>query len=158
MRLLSSAEWAQLRDLRLTAVRDSPESFLSTFEEQVGWTDDDWRAEASRGDWLVETVDAQPVAMLGATAETDIADSERYLSYLWVAPTHRRHGLAAGLVRAMLGRLRAAGVVRAWLWVLGENDAARQLYEKLGFLSTGERQPLEKDPSRFEERMSLSLL
>lgn len=158
MRLLSSAEWAQLRDLRLTALRDSPESFLSTFEGQVGWTDDDWRAEASRGDWLVEKVDAQPVAMLGATAETDIADSERYLSYLWVAPTHRRHGLAAGLVRAMLDRLRAAGVVRAWLWVLGENDAARQLYENLGFVSTGERQPLEKDPSRFEERMSLSLL
>jgi ribosomal protein S18 acetylase RimI-like enzyme len=57
----------------------------------------------------------------------------------------------------MLDRLRAAGMVRAWLWVLGGNAPARRLYEALGFVSTGERQPLKKDPARYEERMTLPL-
>jgi ribosomal protein S18 acetylase RimI-like enzyme len=65
--------------------------------------------------------------------------------------------VAQELVREMLARLRAGGVERVWLWVLGENDTARKLYEQLGFVSTGERQPLKKDPSRFEERMTLPL-
>jgi ribosomal protein S18 acetylase RimI-like enzyme len=102
-------------------------------------------------------VGGRPVALLGATAEADIAESERYLSYLWVAPSHRGRGLASELVLDMLARMRAADVSRAWLWVLSGNGAARRLYERLGFTSTGDRQPLEKDPSRFEERMTLSL-
>jgi ribosomal protein S18 acetylase RimI-like enzyme len=95
--------------------------------------------------------------MLGATPESDISASERYLSYLWVVRDHRRRGLGKQLVTDMLDRLRAAGVPRAWLWVLGENAAARRLYEGLGFASTGERQPLKKDPMRYEERMTLAL-
>jgi ribosomal protein S18 acetylase RimI-like enzyme len=156
-RVLSGDDWGQLRDLRLRALKESPNAFLATYEEQANWTDHDWRQEVSRGDWLVRVVVGRPVALLGATPEADISESERYLSYLWVAPSDRRRGVARELVLAMLARLRAAGVRRAWLWVLGENAAARLLYERLGFVSTGERQPLVKDPSRFEERMTLSL-
>lgn len=156
-RLLTADDWRQLRALRLTALKDSPGAFLSTYEEQRDWTEPDWRTEAARGVWLVRVADDRPVGLLGATPESDIAASDRYLSYLWVAPSHRGRGVAQELVREMLARLRAAEVERAWLWVLGENDSARRLYEELGFVSTGERQPLKKDPSRFEERMTLSL-
>jgi ribosomal protein S18 acetylase RimI-like enzyme len=155
--ILGGNDWARLRDLRLAALEESPEAFLSTYDEQVGWTEQDWRAEVTRGTWLVREVGGHPVALLGATPEADIAASERYLSYLWVAPSHRRHGVARELVLEMLARLRATGVRRAWLWVLSGNRAAWQLYERLGFASTGDRQPLDKDPSRYEERMTLSL-
>lgn len=156
-RLLSDQDWPLLRDLRLAALRESPAAFLSTYDQERTWTDGDWRTEAARGDWLTEDVHGDPVALLGATPEPDVAGSERYLSYLWVAPGHRHRGIAERLVVAMLDRLRAAGVGRAWLWVLDGNDPARRLYERLGFVSTGERQPLKDDPVRSEERMTLSL-
>jgi ribosomal protein S18 acetylase RimI-like enzyme len=156
-RLLQEGDWRRLRQVRLAALQESPQSFLSTYEEEAVWTDAQWRSEAARGWWLVDMDRGRSVAMLGATPESDIAASERYLSYLWVAPDHRRRGLGKQLVADMLDRLRAAGVPRAWLWVLGGNLAARRLYEGLGFVSTGERQPLKNDPMRYEERMTLAL-
>lgn len=156
-RRLADRDWTELRELRLTALRESPASFLSTYAQEAAWTDDDWQRETARGDWLIESVGDRPVGLLGATSEWDIAKSDRYLSYLWVAPDHRRRGIGERLVRAMLARLRDSGVPRAWLWVLDGNDPARRLYERLGFVSTGERQPLKADPARCEERMSLAL-
>lgn len=156
-RLLSEDDWRQLRALRLAALEDSPQAFLSTYQDEAVWSEAQWRSEASRGWWLVHMDGGRPIAMLGATPEWDIAPSERYLSYLWVARDHRRRGLGKRLVADMLDRLRAAGMARAWLWVLGGNAPARRLYEALGFVSTGERQPLKKDPARYEERMTLPL-
>jgi len=43
------------------------------------------------------------------------------------------------------------------LWVLDGNGPALQLYERFGFASTRERQPLPADPTRSEERMLLHL-
>src|SRR4029453_17345221 len=48
-RLLTADDWRQLRALRLTALKDSPGAFLSTYEEQRDWTEPDWRTEAPRG-------------------------------------------------------------------------------------------------------------
>jgi ribosomal protein S18 acetylase RimI-like enzyme len=43
------------------------------------------------------------------------------------------------------------------LWVADHNDAARRLYERLGFRPTGESQPLPSNPARSESRMRLPL-
>lgn len=43
------------------------------------------------------------------------------------------------------------------LFVADGNDRARRLYERLGFRSTGERQPLPSDPARGEERYAVRL-
>jgi ribosomal protein S18 acetylase RimI-like enzyme len=45
----------------------------------------------------------------------------------------------------------------AWLWILNGNDPALRLYEQFGFQSTNRRQPLLKQPGRYEERMRLRL-
>lgn len=65
--------------------------------------------------------------------------------------------MATRLVGEMLRHLRATGVGRAWLWVLDGNEAAYALYRKLGFVSTGVRQPLRTDPTRYEERFTRPL-
>jgi hypothetical protein len=43
------------------------------------------------------------------------------------------------------------------LWVTGGNLPAQSLYRALGFVETGDYQPLPSDPSRQETRMRLSL-
>lgn len=155
--LLAPDGWAELREVRLRALAESPQSFLSTHADQVTWPDERWQAETRRGDWLVKLDQGDSVGLLGATGEYDIPESERYLSYLWVAPTHRHRGIGEHLVRTMLTRLQAAGVPRVWLWVIDGNPVAARLYQRLGFASTGDHQPLKDGSGREERRMSLPL-
>jgi ribosomal protein S18 acetylase RimI-like enzyme len=135
-------------------LRESPAAFLSQYDDEVDFTEADWKDEAARGIWLVWLSDGRPVALIGATPEPDVSPRDRYLSHLWVAPHARRTGIATRLVTDMLRRLEAAHVGRAWLWVLDGNDAARSLYLRLGFSPAGDRQPLSYDSSRFEERLT----
>jgi ribosomal protein S18 acetylase RimI-like enzyme len=155
--LLTPAQWEILRRIRLKALKSDPRAFLATHRAEEDLCQNYWLSELRRGIWLVALSDDYVVGVLGATPEDDIDSRDRYLSYLWVEPKHRRAGLACRMVVRMLDDLRARGVRRAWLWVLQENEAARALYEKVGFTATGERQPLSSEPSRFEERMSIEL-
>ena len=52
-----------------------------------------------------------------------------YISWLFVHPDHRRKGVARGLLSRILARLQGPVTLN----VLRENDAARQLYDRLGF-------------------------
>jgi ribosomal protein S18 acetylase RimI-like enzyme len=53
-----------------------------------------------------------------------------YLSWVYVHPTHRRRGIAAALVSEMLQRIDGT----ATLNVGKNNQAARSLYQRLGFV------------------------
>lgn len=68
---------------------------------------------------------------------------------MYVAPSHRRRGLAAKLLEAAIAHARSMPGV-AWIQ-LGVTDAAgdaRRLYERMGFISWGS----EPDALRFEGR------
>ncbi len=51
---------------------------------------------------------------------------------LYVVPLHQRQGVGRGLLRAVAGRLVAAGMRSMLLWVLEANPRARAFYEALG--------------------------
>ena len=157
IKLLAPHQWPTLRDIRLRALRDSPESFLSTVERETSYGEEQWRAEFARGEWNIGFLGAEDVSLLGVTRELDTPMSQCYLEYLWVAPSRRRSGLARQLLAVVLDRLQAVGVRTVFLWVLDGNEEAAQLYKSIGFVSTSHRQPLEADPDRSEERMQLNL-
>ncbi|HEY4993216.1 MAG TPA: GNAT family N-acetyltransferase [Nakamurella sp.] len=144
-------------NIRLRALRESPESFLSTFERETSYGEEQWRAECARGEWNIGFVGAEEVSLLGATRELGTPVNQCYLEYLWVAPSCRRSGLARQILGVVLDRLKTAGVRTVFLWVLDGNEGAAQLYKRIGFVSTNHRQPLEADPGRSEERMRLNL-
>ncbi len=52
---------------------------------------------------------------------------------LAVDPAHRREGIGAALIEALVDRARGAGIRRLTLRVLSTNAAARALYERAGF-------------------------
>lgn len=55
------------------------------------------------------------------------------ISSVAVAPEYRRQGLATRLLAAGLAYLRGRGVTVVRLQVAGDNEAARLLYQRLGF-------------------------
>jgi ribosomal-protein-alanine N-acetyltransferase len=74
---------------------------------------------------------------------------------LAVRPTARRAGLGARLTQAAADFAARAGVDRLFLEVAEDNDAARALYDRLGFVQTGHRRNYyeKADGSRVDARL-----
>jgi ribosomal protein S18 acetylase RimI-like enzyme len=157
-RVLNEDEWFILKEVRLTALKESPRSFLSKYEKEITFTEKHWRAEFARGEWIMAGEEGKPPdAMVGVVSGYDIPSTDRYLEYLWVSPRARRSRLATDLIRAVLLRFKALGIDTVWLWILDGNESARELYNKCGFTTTGLRHRPKVDRSVWEERMNRRL-
>jgi RimJ/RimL family protein N-acetyltransferase len=161
IRMLAPNEWRILHNVRLSALSDSPQNFLSTYEREEAFGEASWRAEFNRGDWYVGIADGQPpdepVSLVGITREPDTPAYQCFLEYLWVMPDFRRRGLASDMINLILERLKRSGIRIVFLWILDGNEGAKRLYKRLGFVSCNHRQPLEEHPGRSEELMKLDL-
>ena len=76
---------------------------------------------------------------------------------MWVTPAERGRGIGALLVRAALDVAADQDAPSVGLWVTEGNDAARAMYQRLGFEFTGEWGPLPHDAATGEHRMKISL-
>lgn len=157
IKVLAPDEWLILKNIRLSALRDSPNAFLSTYEREKEYQERKWREEFSRGEWSVGIEKDTPISLVGVTRETDSPTGQCYLEYLWVLPAFRRSGIAISMLNVVLDRLRASGIQTVYLWVLDGNEVATRLYKRVGFVSSNRRQPLPEQPWRSEEEMQLHL-
>jgi len=159
--LLTPDDWRTLREIRLSALSDSPHAFLSTYEKESEYGEFKWRAEFARGDWYVGMVRAgsvnEPVSIAGITREPGTPAHQCFLQYVWVAPEFRGQGVAFTMIKEVLDRLKLSGVRTVFLGVLDGNSSAMSLYMRLGFVSSDNRQPLKGLPGRSEELMHLDL-
>lgn len=71
---------------------------------------------------------------------------ELHINNLAIRPACRRRRLATTLLASVLDAAREAGCLRATLEVRRSNDAARRLYEGLGFRLAGVRHDYYTDP------------
>jgi ribosomal protein S18 acetylase RimI-like enzyme len=151
--VLDRSEWHTLRDIRLTALQESPDSFLATYEQERHYRPDRWEAEFSRGSWHIGYRQGAPVSLLGVTREPKQSVQECFIEYLWVAPDMRGSGRGQFMLETVLKRLQADGVRTVFLWVIDDNARAIRFYERSGFVSTRIRQPLASRPGKSEERL-----
>jgi ribosomal protein S18 acetylase RimI-like enzyme len=160
--LLTEDDWPSLRDIRLAALNADSAAWLSSRETEAAFAEQRWRQEFTRGEWHVmraaeQGPERQDVGLLGVTRLPVTPSWGRYLEYLWVAPELRQRGVASNLLRTVLDRLRDSGVHTVWLYILDGNTPAMRLYQRFGFQSTNDVQPLPDDPTRSEERLRLRL-
>ncbi len=134
----SEDDWELVRDLRIAALRDSPEAFLESVASAEARDEAGWRARVS-ADPGRRSLIARDDAGRWLGSMTIVTTEDRvWLVGAWVAPDHRGTGVAEALLRAQLEWARAAlGADRLWLHVTEGNDRARRLYERVGFRATG---------------------
>jgi ribosomal protein S18 acetylase RimI-like enzyme len=154
LRMLTPADWRVLRAARLLALLNSPDAFTSTYAREAGWSELEWRRLFDNARWIVARQTQKLVGLARSVGEPEHA--MRHVESIWVAPTHRRHGVLRVLLQALVEMERGIGVTDLLLWVLEDNYAAQRAYEALGFEPTGERQFL-ADFGRFERRLRLVL-
>jgi len=153
IRRASTGEQAPLRELRLRALADAPDSYSSTYEREAarpgGW----W--EGLDGAVFVAVDGERWLGMAGAFADDDLATIR--LWGMWVAPEARRGGLGAALAEAVAGWARSRGASRLELSVTDRAPAAAALYERLGFRPTGVQGPMGGKPHLLETVLALAL-
>jgi len=150
---LTSDDWRLLREVRLAALADAPYAYGSTLAAEREFTERTWRDRFERDGCLnaVAMVDDEPAGLIGAFPRDG---ATAMLVAMWAHPEYRGRGIAAALVTDLLAWARENGWSRVELRVADGNDAARKLFVRHGFASTGVREPLESDPTVGTEYLS----
>ena len=155
---MGEESWRAVRDVRLRALHDAPDSFGATAGREERFTEAHWRMRIrATPTWLA--VDDAGVArgMVSLIQEPGSPTDDRHLVSLWVAPEVRRQGIGWALVDAARDQAFLDGARTLSLWVLDGNTPAGDLYVRAGFRRTGVRQRLPRDAALVEERYELKL-
>ncbi len=151
VRLLGPGDWHVLRTIRLRALAESPRAFTSHYHRESRWNEHQWRRRFDAAHWIV-AVDGDEVVGLAGLVDCHPEDPH-HIESIWVAPTHRNRGVFRALLDGIIEIARRTGLTELWLWVLEDNLCAHQVYERLGFEWTGERQPIRPRHWRRELRL-----
>jgi GNAT superfamily N-acetyltransferase len=151
-------DWQALRDIRLEGLREAPTAFGSTYEAEAGRGEEHWRQRIARGGtflaYIPEVSASEPAGLIGGY---QLHPGTVELVSMYVRPRARGRGVGEALVAAVLRWARGRNAATVHLWVTETNAHARALYERCGFVPTGEHQPLPSDPSLGELAMALAL-
>ncbi|KAI9129645.1 N-acetyltransferase [Acaryochloris sp. CCMEE 5410] len=154
---ITPASTVTFREVRLSALRESPSAFGSTYAEELKLSDVEWqqRAERCSGDNSVGylAIDSgQPCGIVACFLHPEDLTSA-HLASMWVTPNYRSKGVGQLLVRTVFKWIEAHHVITLILTVTSSNDRAIRFYERLGFVKTGNIEPYPNDPALFEYEM-----
>jgi GNAT superfamily N-acetyltransferase len=153
--ILGADDWPIAREVRLRALKDSPSAYIADYEDEVTVGEDGWRERFNRMRWVVARDESRIIGLASSVRVAGRPAYERHIESVWVDPRYRR----TGVLRAVLAELAAVEPdVTEWrVWVLDTNTVAREVYDRLGFCATGERQPLTDGSGRLEIRLRYGL-
>lgn len=133
-------EWRAYQAIRVRALLDSPEAFTSTVERERGFDESEWRRRLTASHTLIAWRDGVAVGTIAAFRD-DRAGGWAVVA-LWVDPGVRGSGVAGSLLDAIADEARTEGVHRLRLWVMVDNAPARSLYDRRGWVATGDTERL----------------
>lgn len=110
------------------------------------WTREMLARELSQSDVAQVYVLRLPDRPVAAFCACWILFDELHINTIAVDARLRRQGLATALMQYVLAEAARAGARRATLEVRASNDAARRLYERLGFTVAGRRRGYYTNP------------
>jgi RimJ/RimL family protein N-acetyltransferase len=156
IRKLDESDAADYHELRLRGLREHPEAFTSSFEE-----------EHAKGPALARTRLASPHdVVLGAFVDGRLAGvvglsldrrakvrHKGHVFGMYVAPEHARGGVGRALLSACIARAREVpGLEQLELTVTDGNARPKAFYEKAGFRAFGvERNAIKLDTRYFDK-------
>jgi GNAT superfamily N-acetyltransferase len=144
VRAIRPGEVERYRELRLRALRESPEAFTAKWDDESRLPSSEWAARVASsvaGATVVVVADAGD-ELVGLAVGIPWDGRARVVS-VWVAPTWRGHGVAGRLIERVCGWAARAGYREAQIETAITNPGPQALYERLGFLPVDEAPPPE---------------
>ncbi len=154
VRKATADDWPTWREVRLRSLLESPGAFGSTYEREMAFTEQFWRARLGNPD-AISVLAWQDDAPVGIGGGFQDRPGHLHVVAMWVVPHVRGQGVA----HLVLDALRNWAEERRLLLHLGvesSNDSARRTYEAYGFTATGATSPLRDGSPEVTERMVLT--
>ncbi|MCR6487103.1 GNAT family N-acetyltransferase [Amycolatopsis sp. OK19-0408] len=152
VRRLTPDDGPVLREIRLRALADTPENFGSLVAAEGAKPAEEWRSWLRDRAWFAAFDGEDTVALVCGWP----GELEWLVFSMWVAPQARGRGLAADLIGAVRETAEVAGAEAIVLHVFEGNDRARRVYERLGFVPTGESEVIDGKGRRNRMRLALN--
>jgi GNAT superfamily N-acetyltransferase len=146
-------EWQTFREIRLAALADAPDAYLTTLAEAQAQPAALWQDRIVANPHFLAKVDGVTVGMTVVIA----ADNGREIVAVWVAPDARGRGVIEALIDAAVSWARDQGDAQLGLWVVEGNERAERAYARYGLTRTGRTQPVPGRPDEMEVEMTYAL-
>ncbi len=159
--LFQPDQWRLYRDLRLNALKDSPEAFGSTYAQARLHSGSVWSTRLADvcTDFdlpILVRVDGQAAGLAWGKIEPATRDTA-HLYQMWVAAEHRGVGAGMLLLERVISWARERGARQVLLAVTCGDSPARRMYERAGFSPVGEPEPLRPGSGLSVQPMRLQL-
>lgn len=162
VRPIASDDWPEYRKARLSALKDSPQAFGSTWEQEVALPDEDWSArtivsatgQSGKGFFAVHR---DEVCGLAWCLLSDLDPRIAHIYAMWTAPAIRGQGAGRALLEQCIIWAKSKGIHRVRLSVTEGESPATQLYISQGFYPVGEPKYLRADSALKIQEMQLDL-
>jgi ribosomal protein S18 acetylase RimI-like enzyme/2-polyprenyl-3-methyl-5-hydroxy-6-metoxy-1,4-benzoquinol methylase len=156
IRILTQEDWQQWKLLRLEALKNAPESFGSSYEEEVNWTDLDFQTALTKSDIFGIFVDNSLVSCAGFYSLNSA--KTKHCGVIWgmyTRPECRGQGIASSLIQAIINHAKSR-VNQLHLTCVTSNLGAVAFYQKQGFKIYGtEPRALKIRDTFFDEHLMI---
>jgi len=157
VRRLAPDQGALLRELRIAGLREAPYAFGATLQDALSADPASFDniaqqlAVAEDNACFVLYTEGQPAGLIDAFFESEPGETPRaFIRALWVAPAVRHLRGGELLVATASQWLIDHRAEQIFAWVADHNTNAMGFYERLGFVSSGDRQVLESNPQQWK--------
>jgi ribosomal protein S18 acetylase RimI-like enzyme len=148
-------DWEALRAIRLRSLREEPQAYASSYETEAGYQPDLWRERlATAFSYLAFDDDHD---LVGIATGVWTRDGDTHVVGMYVAPEARGLGCAHQLLDAIADLAIQRRVKRLVLDVAESNMRAARCYRWYGFVETGRRRLMDRDPSITEIELAYPL-
>lgn len=133
IKLLTKEDWMIWKSFRLDSLKDSPESFGTSLDEDLNLLDADWQNSLIKSDIFGAFVDKTLVSCIGFYSLNSV--KTRHRGVIWgtyVRPEYRKKGIASTLIQAVINHAKSH-VIQLHLSCVTNNLIAVALYQKHGF-------------------------
>lgn len=160
--VLTAADWEIYKSIRLASLKESPDSFGSTYESEVDFSVHEWKSRIAPDKDphkvlpLIAVYEGLPAGLAFAVIH-DSGSGSANIYQMWVTPECRKIGLARALLNRITSWAKNSNLKSLLLYVTTTNTEAVSLYKSYGFLPIGVTEPL-RDGSLLEvQPMELKL-
>lgn len=143
VRRLTEGEWSTYRDMRLKSLRESPEAFVKTYEEEKDFEESIWHDRMRRADRLIASRDGVDVGILSMREADDDFEEAAEIFGLWVTPELRGKGVSVALFQEAVDEARKDGHDHLVYWVGTDNGPGVAFASARGFRPSAQRRPME---------------
>jgi len=154
VRRLLPEDAARYREIRLEGLRVSPEAFGNTFEAENARPIELFADRIRDSETMGAFEGAEILGVAGLRANQGPKESHKgMLVGMYVRPRARNRGVGRRLVEAVIEVARTRGVELLQLAVVSDNEPARRLYARLGFVEYGIEKKSLKQGGRYTDEV-----